>query len=237
MATATAIATMTSANQTNDTAELPPLAYEILTSENERRDALHLVTDSIAQQRQLAAISVIFHPAVCAVVVAASSAVWAYAPGEPETKLISVCGLIITFLVCVRMLTATYIHAAEDFNWKDFISGTQGEDVVFGARFGENIIGALVLRIQRDKKEKTCTASIRAWTTKMRYRGRGVGGDLLRLAVAKAKHVSPDAVVIFDPNHANSLLPLHDTFNRAFKSRDRKAHMALAHALQDAANK
>lgn len=231
---ATTTGTMTSANETNGSTELPPLAYEILTSEDERRDALHLVTDSIAQQRQLAAISVIFHPAVFALLVAASSAIWAYAPGEPGTKLISVCGLIITFLVCVRMLTAGYIHAAEDFNWKDFISGKQGDDVVFGARFGDNIIGALVLRIQKDKKEKTCTASIRAWTTKMRYRGRGVGGDLLRLAVAKAKHVSPNSVVIFDPNHANSLLPLHSTFNRAFKSRDEKARRALAHALHDA---
>ena len=227
---------MTSATRSKNTTELPPLAYEILTNEDDRCDALHLVTDSIAQQRQLAAISVIFHPTVFSALIASLAAVWAYAPGEPEAKLISACGLVITFLVAVRMLTAEYIQAAEDFNWKDFITGPEGEDLVFGARFGDSIIGTVVLRVQSDKKENTCTASIRAWTTKMRYRGRGVGGDLLRLAVANAKRVSTNSVVIFDPKHANSLLPLHSTFNRAFISRDEKARKALVHALQDIAS-
>lgn len=218
--------------------DLPPLTYKILTTEDDKRNACRLITDSIAQQRQIASISIIFHPIVFASLAITATALWTYSSSEFGTKLISVCGLIITFLVTVRMFTAAYIHAAEDFQWDQFISGPNGEDVVFGAQFGDALIGTLVLRLDKTahkgkaKTKKANTALIRAWTTKMRYRGKGVGGDLLRLAVAKAFEAS-SADIMFDPSHANSLLPLYNTFNRAFKTRDEKARKALTRAMND----
>ncbi|HQR91561.1 MAG TPA: SLC13 family permease, partial [Caulobacter sp.] len=47
----------------------PPLTYEVLTSDDAKRDALQLVADSIAQQRQVASLAVIFHPACFVAVV------------------------------------------------------------------------------------------------------------------------------------------------------------------------
>lgn len=228
----------------------PPLSYEILATDDARRDALVLVADSIAQQRQVASLAVIFHP-VCFVAVAiALTLTWRHAR-DLGTALTSCAGLAIAFLAAVRLFTSRYVNLAEAFRWRDFIAaapdGARADDLVIGARFGDDMIGALVLRLEppmprHSPKKRGASAPslqggrglIRAWTTKLRYRGKGVGGDLLRFAVATTRSAcGDDAPVAFDPAHANSALLLHDMFNRPFRSRDEKARRALARALRD----
>ncbi|OAQ79390.1 acetyltransferase, GNAT family [Purpureocillium lilacinum] len=259
----------------------PPLTYEVLTSDDAKRDALQLVADSIAQQRQVASLAVIFHPACFVAVVVACTLAWRHnAARDVGTAMTACSGLVIAFLAAVRLLTSRYVNIAEAFRWRDFIAPPapgRAEDLVLGARFGEELIGALVLRLvppadgdeggrQADPSSSSTPSTrskrksaknkklqqgekggapqaggggsgglVRAWTTKLRYRGRGIGGDLLRFAVVTTRSACDDdsATVSFDPAHANSALPLPSMFNRPFRTRDDKARRALAHALRD----
>ncbi|UNI23338.1 hypothetical protein JDV02_009166 [Purpureocillium takamizusanense] len=279
----------------------PPLTYEVLTTDDAKRDALQLVADSIAQQRQVASLAVIFHPACLVAVVAACALAWRHnAARDVGTAMTACSGLVIAFLAAVRMLTSRYVNLAEAFRWRDFIApspassgqggGDEKEDLVLAARFGDELIGALVLRLvfpanataddgdvekkggdeeedvrltrrsnktnkgvaknKRSKQQQQHDGDgragatpqaglVRAWTTKLRYRGRGVGGDLLRFAVVTTRSACGGggddvaAPVSFDAAHANSALPLPDMFNRPFRARDDKARRALAHALRD----
>ncbi|ODA79370.1 hypothetical protein RJ55_04963 [Drechmeria coniospora] len=231
-----------------DTAEQepPPLSYEIVSSDDDKRDALKLVADSIAQQRQLASLAVIFHPVCFVALVAACVAAWRHSAHDLGTAVISTSGLVIAYLAAVRMLTSPYISLAEEFRWREFIAGPDGgdDDLVLAARFGDDVIATLVLRLEpaaptgtRSQKGSPAARGglIRAWTTKLRYRTKGVGADMLRFAVATTQSACADdeARLTFDPHHANSAMPLHGTFNRPFRSRDEKARKALAHALAD----
>ncbi|PNY28297.1 Uncharacterized protein TCAP_01776 [Tolypocladium capitatum] len=234
--------------------ELPPLSYDVVTSDDDRRRALCLVTDSIAQQRQVASLAVIFHP-VCVVALAvACSFAWRHNARDYGTVLTAVSGLTIAYLAAVRLFTSRYVTLAEEFRWRDFIAAPDGrEDLVVAARFGQELIGTLVLRLQepdgqqrRQQQPKTTGTKprqqalaggrgvVRAWTTRLRYRNKGIGADLLRFAVATTWSACGDgADVAFDPDHANSALPLNHMFNRPFRSRDARAAKALAHALRD----
>lgn len=101
------------------------------------------------------------------------------------------------------------------------------DDIIIGARFGEDIIGAVVMRLEKK-------AVIRGWTTKTRYRGRGLGSDMLGESVKIAKQkLGRDCVVGFAEDHANSQLPLYTMFNGPFLEREAKANRALAAALKD----
>lgn len=249
-ATATTATTTSSGGNANakrgaDDDELPPLAFAVAAAEDDKRDALCLVADSIAQQRQTASLAVIFHPVCFVALAVACSFTWRHNARDTGTALTAVSGLAIAYLAAVRLFTSRYVTLAEDFRWRAFLAAPDGrEDLVVTARFGGELIGALVLRLeapggpQQQRRPRSSLAGgrgvIRAWTTKLRYRGKGVGADLLRFAVMAARSAcGDDADVAFDPHHANSALPLHHMFNRPFRSRDEKAAKALAHALRD----
>lgn len=229
---------------TKDDDTLPPLTFSVLTKDFEKQDAMELVTDSIAQQRQIASFSVIFHPACFVGLIAGCTAAYRQnAHRDFGTTLMVVCGLVIAYLAGVRLLTANYIRLAESLKWKEWIASPEGnEDYVLAARYGEELIATAVLRISapagstkktRSSSVKGGSGVIRAWTTKYRYRNKGVGGDMLRLAILTTRSkCGDDAQVSFDPNHANSARPLHDMFNRPFIKREEKAAKALAHALE-----
>ncbi|RAL59587.1 hypothetical protein DID88_006446 [Monilinia fructigena] len=101
-------------------------------------------------------------------------------------------------LVAVRAATAGYLHTAEEFNW-NFAKNDEGEeDVIIGSRYGDDIIGALILRIERaphltgsprrgKSGRKGGKGVVRAWTTKVRYRGTGVGTEMLEQAVKETR--------------------------------------------------
>lgn len=230
--------------------ELPPLSYGILTAGEDREAALRLVTDSIAQQGQTANASVIFHPLCLAGLVSGLAAILrARQPLDLGTSLITVTGCIIAYLAAVRMLTGKFVRLAEAFRPREFIVGPDGrEDMVMGARFGEEIIGAVILRPylvepeseEAGKKSKKSTTkappggTIRAWTVRMKYRNKGVGGDLLRSAIIALQTIQgKGAEITFDDEHANSTKMSSEMFNRTFHKRDSRAKAALKHAEVD----
>lgn len=229
--------------------EIPPLSYGILTAGEDREAALRLVTDSIAQQGQTANASVIFHPVCLAGLVSGLAAIIrARQPLDLGTGLITVTGCIIAYLAAVRMLTGKFVRQAEAFRPRDFIVGPDDrEDIVMGARFGEEIIGAIILRpylaepeAEEDKTSKKSTSkaplggTIRAWTVRMKYRNKGVGGDLLRSAVIALQTIQgKSAEISFDDEHANSTKMSSEMFNRTFHKRDSRAKAALKHAELD----
>ncbi|KAL8698437.1 MAG: hypothetical protein Q9201_006574 [Fulgogasparrea decipioides] len=103
------------------------------------------------------------------------------------------------------------------------------ENVVVVSKWGEEeIIGALVMRVL--KKEKR--AVVRAWTVKMRYRGVGVGKELLEEGVRCAKGKGCVGVE-FDGGHANSHRVLPEMFNRGFERREKKAKKMLDEVLAE----
>ncbi|KAG5980216.1 hypothetical protein E4U55_004262 [Claviceps digitariae] len=223
---------------------IPSLTFRVLTSDLEKQDAMRLVTDSIAQQRQVASFSVIAHPACLTGLVAGCASIYRLnAHRDFGTALITMCGLVLAYLAAVRLLTANYIRLAESLKWKQWIASPDGhDDYILAARFGDEIIGTLVLRIvasassskgmKSSSVKKGGSGVIRAWTTRYKYRNKGIGGDMLRLAVLTTRSkCGDDAPVTFDPEHANSARPLHDMFNRPFMRREERALLALEHAI------
>jgi len=73
---------------------------------------------------------------------------------------------------------------------------------------------------------------IRAWTTKLRYRGRGIGGDMLHEAVRITREkCGKDAEVGFAKEHANSEMILPSMFNGRFRKGEMRAARALEKVL------
>lgn len=225
-----------------------PLSYRVVTRDSEKQDALHLVADSIAQQRQTASAAIIFNPLCLAGLLATCAGVYRqYQHAGYGTVLTMLCGVVIVYLSFVRFYTSRYLEQAEKFRWKEWITGPDGkEDVIISAFFGEELIGTLVLRLKGEKlnkKKSSAQAStdgqgiIRAWTTKLRYRGKGVGSDLLHFAVQTTHRAfGSSASIEFAADHANSTNPLPDMFLRPFKRRQEKAGNALKQALKDQGN-
>ena len=74
---------------------------------------------------------------------------------------------------------------------------------------------------------------IRAWTTRLRYRGKGIGRDLLDGAIRIVKdRCGKDAEVGFAQEHANSTMLLPAMFNGVFRRDEVRAAKALEKALE-----
>lgn len=232
--------------------DIPPLSLDVLTSHNEKVDALKLVADSIAQQRQRAAFSLIFHPILLAGLLAALAVTyqftWARRPAPDRDFAVVMtltAGVVMAYLLAIRYVTAGYLQIAEDLRWEWLVSPDTGdEDVIIGTRFGREIIGALVLRLEpsltslrkknRGQNLRGGKGVVRAWTTRLRYRGKGVGADMLHEAVRITRErCGRDAEVGFAAEHANSLMILPEMFNRTFRKGERKAAGALEKVLSD----
>ncbi|TPX06948.1 uncharacterized protein E0L32_011093 [Thyridium curvatum] len=247
--------------------DIPPLSLEVLTDRNDKVDALRLVADSVAQQRQQASRDLVTHPlclaALTAVAAAAHQLVWvARAHRDVGVGLALLSGLLMTYLLAIRYVTAPYLKRAEDMKYAWLVSDDApgAEDVVIGTRYGGEIIGACVLRLEPNlaglpgsgsggsgTKRRTRggggggSASlkggrgvIRAWTTRLRYRGRGVGADMLHEAVRVTRErCGRDAEVGFAREHANSEMVLPEMFNGSFRRRERRAARALENVLAE----
>ncbi|KAI5460385.1 hypothetical protein BGZ63DRAFT_414622 [Mariannaea sp. PMI_226] len=219
------------------------LSFEVLKIRNEKLDALKLVADSVAQQRQSASAALIFHPICLSALIAVISLVHVnveFIRTDYTAMLLTYPGIVLSYLVAVRYVTSQYIRIAEETDWPNWMQNERGvEDLVLGARFGPEIIATVILRLPntkgRSKAPENSDAIIRAWTTKSKYRRRGLGGDMLREAVKKSKQtIGPKCSVEFAPDHANSnLLALPATFNAIFVRRQRRAEDALLAALQN----
>jgi hypothetical protein len=217
---------------------VPELTTSILTTSEEKVAALKLIADSIAQQRQTASKALILSPAFLAVWVLAMAVLYQLLYNElSDVGILFTTGGGVTmalFLAC-RMVTGGYISAAEALSW-GFLQDeeTAEEDVVIGATFGEEVIGALVLRVENAKaggkrggkraKAQACNAIIRAWTVRLRYRNKGVGRGLLEEAVRLARERGGrDVKVGFARDHANSTMLLWEMFNGVFRRQQKRA--------------
>ncbi|KAL0944439.1 acetyltransferase [Colletotrichum truncatum] len=236
--------------------DIPPLSLEVLSTREDKAEALHLIADSIAQQRQQASFSLVFHPVPLAGLATALGVAYQYSygtKGDLGMALTLLSGVVMSYLLTIRWVTSGYIPLAEQMNWS-FIrpapdASPDEEDLVLGTRFGSEIIGALVLRLEpaspaavagghsrrRNKASfRGGKGLIRAWTTKLRYRGKGVGADLLDEAVRITRErCGKDAEIGFALEHANSQMVLPEFFNGTFRKREHWAAKTLDRVLAE----
>ena len=244
--------------------DIPPLSLDILTTREDKVDALRLVADSIAQQRQQASLHLVFHPlnlAGLAVALALVAQLFRHRDGGTLTTLVA--GVVMAYLAAIRWATAGYLRAAEALSWSWLAADHVGaaDDTVIATRWGRDLIGALVLRLEpappgsgsgssggrRRHRSGGSSGSngsnnhlrggrgvIRAWTTKLQYRGRGVGQDMLHEAVRVTRErCGRDAEVGFAQLHANSETVLPELYNAPFRKGEMRAAKALEHVLAD----
>ncbi|KAI1377648.1 hypothetical protein F4677DRAFT_444236 [Hypoxylon crocopeplum] len=229
--------------------DLPPLSVGVLDAEVDKVDALNLVTDSIAQQRQSASYHLVFHPYLLAILAVGLSAAYQYAwrsRRDLGMALMLLSGVVMTYLLTIRYFTGRYVQVAEDTRWSWMVSDDGDEDTVVGVRFGADLIGALVLRLEpnpaasaakkrsRHSMLRGGRGVIRAWTVKLKYRRKGVGVDMLHEAVKITRErCGKDAEVGFAKEHANSTMVLPEVFNGPFRKDEQRAAKALERVLSE----
>lgn len=183
---------------------VPPLTTELATEEADIIAALKLVADSVAQQRNVAARVLLFHPLNVVVFTVLFSIImqYLYKPGNFGKMLTTATGVVMMALVSVRQLTSGYIFAAEEIN-----KGWLSDDQILISKFGEDVIGALVFGWEKgegrgNRRKSRGKGVVRAWTVKLRYRGKGVGTELLEQAVQETRKRGGDDLV-FSDDHAS----------------------------------
>lgn len=195
---------------TDPLAGVPELHSYIAHGEEDRTAALKLVADSVAQMRQTANMALISHPLNLALAVGLLSLLARYVyDSKRDWSLMgtSCAGVLMALLALCRWLTQGYLHTAEDVDW----SWVRGGDV-FVTKFGHEIIGAAVVEwvsgeSSRQKRKKAWRGEIRAWTVRLKYRGKGVGTALLEDVVKEAGRKGAESLE-FAEDHASEYLPL-----------------------------
>ena len=206
---------------TADADPLPTLKTHQAGTTAEKTTALKLIADSVAQQRQTAAKSILLHQYALAtlILILALQSYWL----SPIALLTTAAGTIMIELVAVRYVTRGYIFAAETINWNWLLespplashsrsnsnssnnghrrgrSNTTEEPVVMMTKWGDEIIGALVIRVSKRERK----GYVRAWTVLRRYRGKGVGRGLLEEGVARVMGKAGVKGVQFEDEHAS----------------------------------
>ncbi|KAJ4410891.1 hypothetical protein N0V91_001820 [Didymella pomorum] len=218
-----------SAPEQAPTNELPQLSTYTAETEDDRIDGLNLIADSVAQQRQVASKMMISHPINLAVlgVVMAVVAQYMRKHGDMFVFGTTAGGITMSFLILIRWLTGGYIGLAEDI-------GTEwlGDDRVIVAKWGNDVIGALVLgwadgdAAKKRGRRRRGKAIVRGWTVKLKYRGKGVGEGLLEEAVKIAGEKGADGI-LFAGDHANSKRILPAVYNGFLDKQEAKAEKAL----------
>ncbi|KKY27705.1 putative gnat family [Phaeomoniella chlamydospora] len=225
----------------NPLANVPPLTTYTATSETDRVEALKLVGDSVAQQRQFANRQLIFHPLIVAIWVGllAVAAQFLYKGHHGDLLLVGTtwAGLVMAVLLAIRLVTGGYIEIAEEIaTWKWL--GKDSEVVV--TKFGDEIIGTVIFQFTKSDSNLTSPiitttttpppapttskrhrksnsspkhrALVRAWTVKQRYRTKGIGGGLLEEVVRICKSKNiTPSAIEFADDHANARKVIPET--------------------------
>ncbi|KAI9721962.1 MAG: hypothetical protein M1812_001920 [Candelaria pacifica] len=218
----------------NPLANVPSLTTYLTTSSSEKISALKLVADSVAQQRQTASRALIFHPlalGALGLVLAIVAQILLNRPrGHVALVATTWAGITMAALLSVRWATGGYIEAAEGINWKWLCDDEGREDEVLVTRFGEEVIGCVILRFVAEggkgRRKRVARGVIRGWAVRLRYRGKGVGLGLLEETVGVVRERGAEGVE-FAADHANSKRILPSLFNGGFDRRDRKARRKL----------
>ncbi|CAA9964893.1 gnat family [Pyrenophora teres f. maculata] len=212
------------------TDELPQLSTYTAESQEDRVEGLRLVADSVAQQRQVASKVMMFHPVSLTAYVVTIAIAAQYMIRWYEDRLMlatTLGGITMTFLIFIRWMTGGYIGMAEDIDMEWL-----GDDRLIVVKWGEDVIGSLVLgwadndAAKKRGRRRRGKAVVRAWTVKLKYRGKGVGEGLLEEAVKVAGERGADGI-LFDADHANSKRVLPSIFNGFLNKQDAKAEKAL----------
>ena len=215
---------------TADADPIPTLTTHTASTTAEKTAALKLIADSVAQQRQTAAKSILFHQYALAalVLVLALQAYWL----SPIPLMTSAGGTIMIELAAVRYFTRGYIFAAETINWNWLLesppsanhsrsnsnssnnghkrgSSSNGHKRGRSNTTEEPVImvtkwgGEIIgaLVIRVSKRERK--AYVRAWTVLRRYRGKGVGRSLLEEGVKRVMGKAAVKGVEFEEEHAS----------------------------------
>ncbi|KAF2796266.1 hypothetical protein K505DRAFT_323434 [Melanomma pulvis-pyrius CBS 109.77] len=219
---------------------LPALATYTASTEDDRVEGLRLVADSVAQQRQVTSKMLVFHPAnLAAYFVALALLVQYLLRAGHDWIMIGtlIGGLTMSCFAAVRWAAGGYIGLAEEIDWEWL-----GEDRMIVVKWGEEIIGALVLgwadseaAKKKGGRRKRGKAVVRAWTVKLKYRGKGVGEGLLEEAVKVAGEKGADGIV-FDAEHANSTRLLPRFYNGFLDKREARAEKALEKVADEKGN-
>jgi len=193
--------------------EIPQLSTYTAEAGDDRVEGLRLVADSVAQQRQVSSKAMMFHPLSLAVFFAvAALATQLMLQWYHDVLMVGTTlgGITMTYLIAIRWMTGGYIALAEAINM-DWL----GSDSIIVVKWGDDIIGALVLgwadndAAKKRGRRRRGKAIIRAWTVRWKYRGRGVGEALLEEAVKTAGERGAEGI-LFDGNHASkSIRPPH----------------------------
>ena len=230
---------------------IPPLSTITATTTDDKVEALHLVADSVAQQRQIASKTLIFHPLTIAVWVGLLAIIgqWLYDGTNGSYGIIATtyAGVMMAGLLGVRWATGGYIDLAEEigtWKWVDKDNDSGNEDMMLLTRFGNEAIGALVLRgvksadtnsvasPRKKRQNGSVKGVIRGWTVKNRYRHKGVGLGLLEEAV-KVCGENGWTGPVFAEDHANSGRVLPTMLNSGFDTRESKAREMLKQVIED----
>jgi len=205
-------------------AGVPELRTFKTDNEDDQIAALKLTADSVAQMRQAANRSLIWHPFNLAVGVAILALVARYIHERKHDKYLTgttCAGIIMAFLTAFRYLTKDYLFRAETINF-DWL----GDADVLVTKFGDEVIGTVVVDWlsgeSRTKRKKAWRGEIRAWTVRMKYRRKGVGSAVLEEAVREARRKGAESLE-FAYDHANALRVLPGLYNKAFDQRERRA--------------
>lgn len=111
----------------------------------------------------------------------------------------------------------------ENGNGNGVKKGSKGEEpIVIISRWGEEVIGALVLRVVKRERK----GYVRAWTVDSSNRGKGIGRGLLEEGVRVAWGKGARAMEL-EANHANSHRVLPETFNRSFDEQEARTRLLL----------
>lgn len=132
--------------------------------EDSRAEALHIIADSVAQQRNIASRSVIFHPVTLAVSTVAMGVLrqifYDDANADWIKVLMTFTGVVMAMLGAIRLACGPYIFEAERVGtWKWLNQGRSAaeeeetgirvlgsQDEILMTKFGEEYIGAIIFR-------------------------------------------------------------------------------------------
>lgn len=233
----TDIAPLTPPEPSNPLEGIPDLQTFVTEDEDDKIKALKLVTDTIAQMRQTASRILIFHPVNVALYIGfmAVSLNYLYTKWSDYGIVATTGGGIsMAALLIVRWLTGGYIFMAEEYAEPANVIKVLDNADVLVTRFGDEIIGSVIVGWtgvapgkastspkagQRDKRRKY-KAEIRGWAVRLRYRGKGIGADLLEEAVKLAKSKGADSVAFADDHASEFFLWLSFWMMRGASMRD-----------------
>ncbi|KHN98041.1 acetyltransferase, GNAT family [Metarhizium album ARSEF 1941] len=234
--------------------DIPPLSLDALDTRDDKLDGLRLVADSVSEMRHHALKAVVLHPLCLAAATAAYVAIYqfVYIPNRDASRaLMLVSGITMMYMAAVHVLARGYDTLAERISCEGWLRSDFGgeDDMVLGARMGEELVGAVIVRLEPKRtpatrprrKSRSRSASlrggkgvIRAWTTKPECRRQGIGRKLLDEAVRLVRdRCGKDAQVGFAFEHANSTMLLPAMFKKPFRKDEVRAAMALEGAVAD----